>query len=87
MKDFGGQVPSLPKLRDVLLCDRRGHPPALKAGSGHGWRFGALGLSLGYWNSRWGKGRIKRGEKRTDLDLFIKGMDVKHPPRGRLELA
>ena len=55
VKDFGGEVPSLPKVRDVLLCDKRGHPLSLKAESGHGWRSEALGLSLGYWNSRWGK--------------------------------
>ena len=36
MRDFGGQVSSLPELRNVLLCDRGGHPPALKIGSGHG---------------------------------------------------
>ena len=24
VKDFGGQIPSLPKLLDVLLCDREG---------------------------------------------------------------
>ena len=47
----------------------------------------AIGLSFGYWNSRWGKGRIKRGKKMMGLDLFIKGMNVKHPPHGCLELA
>ena len=33
--DVGGQISDLPKLRNVLLCDRGGHPPALKVGSGH----------------------------------------------------
>ena len=62
MKDFGGQIPSLPKLLDVLLCDRRGHPPALKAVSGHGWKREATGLTLGCWNSRW------EGEKGTSVE-------------------
>ena len=36
MRDFGDEIPGLPKLLDVLLCDKGGHPPALKIGSGHG---------------------------------------------------
>ena len=35
VRDFGGEIPGLPKLLDVLLCNRGGHPPALKVGSGH----------------------------------------------------
>ena len=35
VRDFGGEIPGLPKLLDVLLCAKRGHPPALKVGSGH----------------------------------------------------
>ena len=44
VKDFGGQILGLPKLLDILLCDGGGHPPALKAGSGHGRKFGAFWL-------------------------------------------
>ena len=35
MLNVGDQISDLPKLRNVLLCDRGGHPPALKVGSGH----------------------------------------------------
>ena len=87
MKDFRCRVPCFPMLRDILLCDRRGRLPALKAGSGHGRSSKVLGLNLGCWNSRWEEGRIKHGEKWIGLDPFIKGMNVKRPPRGRLELA
>ena len=34
--DVGSQISDPPKLRNVLLCDQGGHPPALKVGSGHG---------------------------------------------------
>ena len=33
--DVGGQISDLPKPCNVLLLDRGGHPPALRAGSGH----------------------------------------------------
>ena len=33
--DVNGQISDLPKLRDVLLYDRGGHPSTLKVGSGH----------------------------------------------------
>ena len=33
--DVGGQIFDLPQLRDVLLCDRGGHPPTVKVGSRH----------------------------------------------------
>ena len=33
--DVGSQVSDLPKLRNVVLLDRGGHPPALRDGSGH----------------------------------------------------
>ena len=36
VRDFGGQIPGLPKLLDVLLCDRGGRPLALKVESGPG---------------------------------------------------
>ena len=42
MRDFGGEIPGVPKLLDVLLCDRGGHPPTLKVGSGHDRRSEAL---------------------------------------------
>ena len=87
MLDVGGQISDLPKLRDVLLCDRGGHPPAVKVGSGHDRRSEELSLSLGCWNSRWGKGRIEREKKRTGLGPFIERVNIKRPPRGRLELA
>ena len=88
MKDFHSQVPCLPKLHDVLLCDKRGRPSALKARSGHGRRSEAPDRSLGCWNSRQGKDSIEHEkEKRTDLGLFIKRVNIKHPPRGRLGLA
>ena len=29
MWNLGGEIPGLPKLPDVLLCDGGGHPPAL----------------------------------------------------------
>ena len=35
MPDVGGQISDLPKLRNVFLLDRGGHPPALKVGSRH----------------------------------------------------
>ena len=34
-----------------------------------------------------GKGRIEREKKRTGLGPFIKRLNIKRPPRGRLELA
>ena len=37
VKDLRGQIPRIPELRDILLCDRGSHPPALRAGSGHDW--------------------------------------------------
>ena len=46
MLDIGGQVSDLPKLRNVVLLDRGGHPPALRDGSGH---IGGSGVSkLGF---------------------------------------
>ena len=36
VRDFGGQMPGLSQLLDVLLCDRGRHPPTLEVGSGHG---------------------------------------------------
>ena len=42
MRDFGGEIPGIPKLLDVLLRDGGGHPPALKVGSGHDRRSEAL---------------------------------------------
>ena len=44
MRDFGDEIPGLPKLLDVLLCDRGGHPPALKVGSRHDRRSEVLKL-------------------------------------------
>ena len=44
MGNFRCQVPRRPKLLDILLCDGGGHPPALKAGSGHGQEFGVFWL-------------------------------------------
>ena len=35
MLDVGSQISDLPKLRNVLLLDRRGHLPAFCIGSGH----------------------------------------------------
>ena len=46
MLDICGQVSDLPKLRNVVLLDRGGHPPALMDGSGH---IGGSGvLKLGF---------------------------------------
>ena len=33
--DIGGQLSDLPKLRNILLLDRGGHPSAFCVGSGH----------------------------------------------------
>ena len=33
--DVGGHISDLLKLRNVLLLNRGGHPPALRVGSGH----------------------------------------------------
>ena len=35
MLDVGGQVSDLPKLRNVFLLNRGGHPSTLRDGSGH----------------------------------------------------
>ena len=44
--DVSGQVSDLPKLRNILLCDRGSHPPALKVGFGHDGRYRGLELGL-----------------------------------------
>ena len=44
--DIGGQIPSLPELRNILLCDKGGHPSALMVRSGHDRRSGVLKLEL-----------------------------------------
>ena len=36
VSDFFRQLPGLPKLGDVLILDRGGHPLALPSRSGHG---------------------------------------------------
>ena len=59
----------------------------MKARSGHDWRFGAPDLNFGRLGLRWGKGSIECEKKRTGLDLFIKRVNIKRPPRGRFELA
>ena len=46
MPDVGGQISDLPKLRNVLLYDRGGHPPALRVGSGHSGGSGVLELGF-----------------------------------------
>ena len=46
MLDVGGQISDLPELRNFLLCDRGGHPLALKVGSGHDLRSEVLKLGL-----------------------------------------
>ena len=51
MKDFWGQIPRRAELRNILLCGRRSHPPALTAGSGHDygwWRWEPEGWNLGW---------------------------------------
>ena len=45
MLGVGSQISDLPKLRNVLLCDRGGHPPAL-VGSGHDEGSGVLGFGF-----------------------------------------
>ena len=42
--DIGGQVSDLPKLSNILLLDRGGHPPAFCVGSGHTGGSGVLEL-------------------------------------------
>ena len=44
MLDIGGQVSDLPKLSNILLLDRGGHPPVLRVGSGHIGGSGVFGL-------------------------------------------
>ena len=47
MLDISGQVSDLPKLRNILLLNRGGHPPACCVGSGH---IGGSGvLELMFW--------------------------------------
>ena len=77
MRNLGGQVSGLPQLLDILFRNGGGHPPALKAGSG----LWVLDLEAGE-----GFDRV-REEKRTGLGLFIKRVNIKRPPSGRLGLA
>ena len=67
VRNFGGQISGLSQLLDVLLYDRGRHPPTLEVGSGHGSRSEAPDLSLGCWNSRWGKDSIERERKKGQV--------------------
>ena len=85
MLDVGGQVCDLPKLRNVFLLNRGGHPPALRDGSGH---FGGSGvLKLGFrvleLKVQEGARKVERG---VGLDPFIKRVNIKSPQCDRLRL-
>ena len=64
MRNLGGQISGLPQLLDVLFRDGGRHPSALKARSGHDWRFGAPDLNFGRLGLRWGKDSIEHGREK-----------------------
>ena len=81
--NVGGQVSDLPKLHNVLLLDRGGHPLAFRVGFGH---IGGSGvLDLRSWvlelEVREGAGEV---EKRHRPRSLYKGVNIKSPQRDRL---
>ena len=76
MEDFCGQISCCPKLRNILLCDRRSHPPALTAGSEHDW--GWWRWEPEGWNLGWLGLRKKQAQtKKTSLGPYIKTPNTK----------
>ena len=65
--DVDGQVSDLPKLRNVILLDRGGHPPTLRDGSGH----------IG------GSGVLKLGFRVLELEVLegARKVEKRHRPR------
>ena len=76
--DIGGQIPSLPELRNILLCDRGSHPLALMVGSGHDRRSGVLRLEL--WVLELRVQDVRAGDRRVGLGSFIKGEEYQASP-------
>src|SRR3954463_9747642 len=76
MEDFRGQIPCCAKFRNILLCDRRSHPPAWTAGSRHDW--GWWQWEPEGWNSGWLGLRKKRAQrKKTSLRPYLKTPSTK----------
>ena len=83
--DVGGQVSDLPKLCNVFLLNRGGHPSSLRVGSRHIGGSGVLELRF-----RVLELEVREGTRKVEigigLDPFIKRVNIKSPRCDRLRL-